>query len=158
MKTGGEEVIDKSRPVSGAALQLGDDCVPAFQEMKVRRKHRFIVFKVGETCINVEVFGERKFTLAQFKEKLPFTECRFALYDHDYKSPDGRPISRIYFIIWLPHNATAYTKMAYAQAKAKFNEAMGGIYDAQVASIEQLDIALGAEEEEEDNEFNDDDF
>ena len=61
-------------------------------------------------------------------------------------------------MIWLPQNATPYSKMAYAAAKPLFDQKMEGVYSVQVSSLAELDTALGVEEEEENNEFNEDDF
>ena len=89
---------------------------------------------------------------------LPATDCRFALYDHAFTSPDGRPQNKIHFLIWLPQNATPYSKMAYAAAKPLFDRRIEGVYSATVATFGDIKAALGMEEEEEDNEFDEDDF
>lgn len=48
--------------------------------------------------------------------------------------------------------------MAYTSAKGKFRETILGVFDTQVASLEELDVNLGlasstADEEDEDNDF-----
>lgn len=47
--------------------------------------------------------------------------------------------------------------MAYASAKGKFRETILGVFDTQVASLDELDVNLGLgkgeEEEEEDKDF-----
>lgn len=46
--------------------------------------------------------------------------------------------------------------MAYTSAKGKFRETILGVFDTQVASLEELDSNLGlgsAEEEEDDKDF-----
>jgi hypothetical protein len=44
--------------------------------------------------------------------------------------------------------------MAYTSAKTKFREALPGVFDLQVASVEEIDGGLGLEEDnEEDQEF-----
>ena len=45
--------------------------------------------------------------------------------------------------------------MAYTSAKTKFRESIPGVFDTQVASLEELDANLGLnkDEEEEDKDF-----
>lgn len=73
-----------------------------FEAMKLRRKYKFIIFKIGDFHIHVEKAGEKKATYNEFKDSLPFTDCRFAVYDQDYTTPDGRPASKIWFLSWFP--------------------------------------------------------
>jgi cofilin len=157
-RTSGERLVDKNRPISGVALILPEACVNLYQDMKLRKKHKFIIYKVGEETIEAETIGNKTDTLESFKKALPFSDCRFGLYDHEYQSSDGRPQSKIYMIVWLPSSATPYSKMAYAAGKPLFDEVTDGVYDAQVHSQAELDTVLGIEVEEEDNEFNEDDF
>jgi hypothetical protein len=36
-----------------------DSCQTVFQELKIRRKHRYIIFKIGDEFIDVETVGPR---------------------------------------------------------------------------------------------------
>lgn len=94
-------------------------------------------------------------TFDNFKQSLPYTECRYAIYDQDYKTNDGRPASKLWFISWFPSNSTTYHKMAYTSAKTKFREAIPGVFDTQVSSIDELETNLGlaAPDEDEDKDF-----
>lgn len=94
-------------------------------------------------------------TFENFKQSLPYTECRYAIYDQDYKTNDGRPASKLWFISWFPSNSTTYHKMAYTSAKTKFREAIPGVFDTQVSSLDELEANLGlaAPDEDEDKDF-----
>jgi hypothetical protein len=35
---------------------------------------------------------------------LPYTDSRYVVYDHEFKTHDGRPASKLYFISWMPLN------------------------------------------------------
>lgn len=89
-------------------------------------------------------------TYEDFKRSLPFSECRFGIYDQDYKTADGRPVSKLWFVSWFPNNSTTHYKMAYTTAKGKFRETLLGAFDTQVASLEELDtnLGLGGDEDE----------
>ena len=90
-------------------------------------------------------------TYESFKTSLPYTECRFCIYDQDSKTADGRQIAKLWFISWFPNNSTTHHKMAYTSAKGKFREALIGVFDTQAASTEELDSNLGLAKEDEDD-------
>lgn len=49
-----------------------------FEELKIRRKSRYILYRMDEsnTKVIVDIVGERANTFAQFKESLPSSDCR----------------------------------------------------------------------------------
>lgn len=153
LKTGGEHVEFKGK-VSGTH-DISPKCSEVFLEMKIRRKHRFIIFKIGDDAIEVDSIGERNQTFDDMKKSLPFTDCRYAIFDHEFKTHDGRPTSKLWFISWFPNNSTPYIKMAYTSAKTKFRDTLPGIFDASASNIEELDGIVGANKEDSDN---DEDF
>lgn len=120
--------------------------------MKLRRKHRYIIFKIDNDLIEVESTGPRNSTYDDLKKALPFTDSRYLVFDHEFKTPDGRPTSKLWFISWLPVNSTPYNKMAYTSCKAKLRDALPGVFDAQAANIDELDTVMGMKAEEDDDE------
>jgi len=95
-------------------------------------------------------------TFENLKASLPYTECRYCIYDQDLKSScDGRNTAKLWFICWFPNNSTTYHKMAYTSAKIKFRETLIGVFDMQAASIEELEINLGLakDDDEDDKDF-----
>lgn len=104
-----------------------------FESLKLKRKYRYIIFKIGDFEIQVEKIGERRETFDDFKRSLPFSDSRYAVYDQDYTTADGRPASKLWFLSWFPNNSTPYNKMAYTSAKSKFREALPGVFDMQAA-------------------------
>jgi cofilin len=65
---------------------------------------------------------------------MPYTDCRYGVFDQDYTTKDGRKASKLWFVSWLPMNATPYHKMAYTSAKTKFRETLTGIFDFQAST------------------------
>ena len=137
--------------------EISIECSAVFEALKLRRKHRYIIYRIGETCIEVEKVGGRAETFADFKSSLPYTDARYGIFDQEYKTHDGRPASKLWFVSWLPNNSTPYNKMAYTSAKGKFRESLPGVFDVQSSTVEELESALGlaAAADEEDNEFDD---
>eukprot|EP00600_Ochromonadales_sp_CCMP1393_P012130 CAMPEP_0174997016 /NCGR_PEP_ID=MMETSP0005-20121125/718_1 /TAXON_ID=420556 /ORGANISM="Ochromonas sp., Strain CCMP1393" /LENGTH=169 /DNA_ID=CAMNT_0016251493 /DNA_START=35 /DNA_END=544 /DNA_ORIENTATION=- len=153
LKTGGEALEFQNKVE--VTNKISTACQDTFQELKLRRKHRYIIFKLGDEEIEVENVGERNASFEQLTTVLPFTDCRFCIYDQDYKTSDGRPASKLWFISWFPRNSTTHHKMAYTSAKGKFRETIPGVFDIQVSSTEELAVGLGLvkEEEEEEEDF-----
>eukprot|EP01035_Chromulina_nebulosa_P021173 gene21173-27431_t len=154
LKTGGEILEYKNKPSGN--LTVSSKCGDIFQELKLRRKHRYIIFKIGEQEVEVETVGKRNETLDNLKKALPYTDCRYVIYDQEYKTADGRLVSKLWFISWLPNNSTPYGKMAYTSTKGKLRDTLPGVFDIQAANPDELDAALGLsveEEEEEDFDF-----
>ena len=50
LKTGGEHAEFKNKVGSGT-MEVSSQCGEVFQELKLRRKHRYIIFKIGDNDI-----------------------------------------------------------------------------------------------------------
>eukprot|EP00622_Pseudochattonella_farcimen_P006727 FR742582.1.p1 GENE.FR742582.1~~FR742582.1.p1 ORF type:complete len:172 (+),score=38.47 FR742582.1:37-552(+) len=156
LKTGGEQQECQGK---GRAGTVHEDCVPAFEQMEIRRKHKFLIFKIDTETeeIVVETKGPKKATFDDFKKALPFADCRYAVYEHEYKTHDGRPTDKIFFLSWMPHNSTPYGKMAYAEAKGVLRALFDGVFDSSAANIEGVEVAFGLKEEDEEEDAGDPD-
>lgn len=80
------------------------------------------------------------------------------VYDQEYKSYDGRPVSKLWFVSWFPNSSSTHWKMAYASAKGRFRDNLEGAFDMQVGSIEELGENLGAVKDEDEDEGDGFDF
>eukprot|EP00968_Pinguiococcus_pyrenoidosus_P019464 scaffold2117_cov241-Pinguiococcus_pyrenoidosus.AAC.17 len=91
---------------------------------------------------------------------LPQSDCRYVVYDHDFVTHDGRKTSKMYFISWMPSNATRHNKMAYSEMKQTVSTRFAGTFDVQAQESTDILLALGVlsreDLEEEDQEFEDD--
>ena len=57
LKTGGEQLEFKNRlQVSSGTLVVSESCAEHFQELKLRRKYRYILYKIGEEAIEGWLF------------------------------------------------------------------------------------------------------
>jgi len=155
LSTAGEQLEFKHK--TSGVLEVSEGCGVVFEELKIRRKHRYIIFNIGDEEIVVESTGARSEGLEDFKRALPFTDCRYAVYDHEYTTPDGRKTSKLWFLSWLPNNSTPYTKMAYTSSKGKLRDRLPGVFDIQAAAIEEMEVLMGLkkEDEEESSDFED---
>ncbi|EYU36258.1 hypothetical protein ABFS83_14G250700 [Erythranthe nasuta] len=114
---------------SASGMAVHDDCKLKFMELKTKRTHRFIVFKIEEKQkqVLVEKLGEPVQTYEDFTANLPADECRYAVYDFDFVTDENVPKSRIFFIAWSPDTAKVRSKMIYASSKDRFKRELDGI-------------------------------
>ena len=148
--------------VKSLPTEVSSSIQDLFQALKLRRKHKYLVFKLATDesgTVDVEKVGGPKEKAADFLATLPNSDCRFAIYDHEYVSKDGRPQSKLFFVSWLPINATPHSMMAYSAAKGVFRDSFQGVFDVMAKNIEEVEVAVGLRKEEsddEDNNFEDD--
>ncbi|EYU35082.1 hypothetical protein ABFS83_14G140800 [Erythranthe nasuta] len=113
--------------VSGIAVN--DECKLKFLELKAKRNHRYIVFKIDNNVqqVVVEKVGPQGESYQDFADSLPANECRYAVYDYDFTTDENCHKSKIYFIAWSPEGATVRTKMLYASSKDRIKRELDGI-------------------------------
>ncbi|GFP81636.1 actin-depolymerizing factor 2 [Phtheirospermum japonicum] len=108
-------------------MAVHDDCKLKFMELKTKRTHRFILFKIEEKQIIVEKLGEPTQTYEDFTACIPADECRYAVFDFDFMNKENVSKSRIFFIAWSPNTAKVRNKMIYASSMDRFKRELDGI-------------------------------
>ncbi|KAL3829131.1 hypothetical protein ACJIZ3_017933 [Penstemon smallii] len=114
---------------AASGMAVHDDCKLKFMELKAKRTHRFIVYKIEEKQkeVIVEKLGEPIETYEDFTSSLPAEECRYAVFDFDFVTEENVQKSRIFFIAWSPDTAKVRSKMIYASSKDRFKRELDGI-------------------------------
>ena len=158
MKTGGEQPETLNKAGSGVHLVASPSCTEEFNQLKLKRRYRYLTFVVNTDTIDVDKKGARDSNYESFKSVLPYTDCRFAVYDQEKIDPVRKvPVNKIYFLSWNPVNASTHNKMAYTAAKQKLVSALGSaLTETNVRSLEELDSTLGMEAAEDEEDDNDD--
>ncbi|CAL1401098.1 unnamed protein product [Linum trigynum] len=74
---------------ASSGLAGSEECKERFLEMKARRTHRFIVFKIEEKKqkVTVEKLGEPCQSYDDFASSLPDNECRYGVFDFEFTTP-----------------------------------------------------------------------
>ena len=101
-------------------MQIGDEIAATFTDLRMKRSYRYIIFKISEDGNTAEVqkAGARDETFAQFKEQMPVDQPRYAVYDLEFKTEDGRAESKVVFIMYSPDNCTnSQLRFVYANNK-----------------------------------------
>nr|GMC87135.1 actin-depolymerizing factor 2 [Ipomoea batatas] len=130
--------IFQANAASGMAVH--DDCKLRFLELKAKRTHRFIVFKIEEKQkqVIVEKVGEPAQSYEDFTASLPADECRYAVYDFDFVllslanvylvNLSSESCSRVFFCrLRSPDTSRVRSKMIYASSKDRFKRELDGI-------------------------------
>ncbi|VYS70910.1 unnamed protein product [Arabidopsis thaliana] len=134
-------VLVLANAASGMAVH--DDCKLKFMELKTKRTHRFIIYKIEELQkqVIVEKIGEPGQTHEDLAASLPADECRYAIFDFDFVSSEGVPRSRIFFVAWSPDTARVRSKMIYASSKDRFKRELDGIQvELQATDPTEMDL------------------
>ncbi|XP_071689772.1 actin-depolymerizing factor 2-like isoform X2 [Rutidosis leptorrhynchoides] len=113
---------------AASGMAVHDECKLKFMELKAKRTFRFIIYKIEEKQkqVIVEKLGEPVETYDAFAACLPADECRYAVFDYDFLTPEGVQKSRIFFIA-SPDTARVRSKMIYASSKDRFKRELDGI-------------------------------
>ncbi|XP_022892146.1 actin-depolymerizing factor 7 [Olea europaea var. sylvestris] len=110
---------------SGMAVQ--DECKLKFLELKAKRNHRYIIFRIEGQQVAVDKLGSPGDTYDDFTAALPANECRYAVYDFDFTTDENVQKSKIFFIAWSPDTSKVRMKMVYASSKDRFKRELDGI-------------------------------
>lgn len=82
-------------------VSVNDECISTYQDLKLKKKFKFIVYKIGSnsTQIQVEKTVEDG-TYDDFVACLPENDCRYAVYDLEYTSGNEGVRNKICFYTW----------------------------------------------------------
>lgn len=83
-------------------MWVTDECKNSFMEMKWKKVHRYIVFKIDEKSklVTVDKVGGAGESYHDLAASLPDDDCRYAVFDFDFVTVDNCRKSKIFFIAW----------------------------------------------------------
>nr|GLL47558.1 actin-depolymerizing factor 5 [Ipomoea trifida]GMD85607.1 actin-depolymerizing factor 5 [Ipomoea batatas]GME14634.1 actin-depolymerizing factor 5 [Ipomoea batatas] len=121
-------------------MWVTDECKNSFMEMKWKKVHRYIVFKIDEKSrkVTVDKVGGAGESYDDLAASLPKDDCRYAVFDFDFVTVDNCRKSKIFFIAWSdiagksrfrsPAESRIRAKMLYATSKDGLRRALDGIH------------------------------
>ncbi|XP_020592012.1 actin-depolymerizing factor 5-like [Phalaenopsis equestris] len=111
-------------------MSVREECCKSFMEMKWKRVHRYIVFKIDEStkAIMVDKLGGAAECYDDLAASLPADDCRYAVFDFDYVSADNCQKSRMFFIAWSPAASRIRAKILYATSKQGLRRLLDGVH------------------------------
>ncbi|KAL2476967.1 Actin-depolymerizing factor 5 [Forsythia ovata] len=111
-------------------MWVTEECKNSFMEMKWKKVHRYIVFKIdeGSKLVTVDKVGGAGEGYDDLAASLPDDDCRYAVFDFDFVTVDNCRKSKIFFIAWAPTASRIRAKMLYATSKDGLRRALDGIH------------------------------
>eukprot|EP01111_Echinosteliopsis_oligospora_P006825 TRINITY_DN211_c0_g1_i1.p1 TRINITY_DN211_c0_g1~~TRINITY_DN211_c0_g1_i1.p1 ORF type:complete len:149 (+),score=37.69 TRINITY_DN211_c0_g1_i1:155-601(+) len=138
-----------------SGIAINQECVTAYNSLKLNHADRWITFKISDDLKEVVIAdrqanaggrsgaaGEKEYT-DFVKRALPQNECRYAIYDFDFKAEDGGDRSKIVFVLWAPDSAKIKPKMMYTSSKDAIRKQLVGI-GSEVQATDAAEIAFEA--------------
>ncbi len=108
-------------------VSVDDSCVAKFNDIKLSKlKAKFVIYKIDGPMI-VEEHCKMEGSFDDFLALIPEEDCRYALYDKEFTTNDGRTTSKLVLITWAPDTAKVKSKMVYAGSKEALNRAFNGV-------------------------------
>lgn len=131
----------KQNGTSMSGIIVSDDAVNMYYYLKAKSTYRWAMWKINDTGKEVILcnVGERESPYEQLLEALPETDCRFAVYDHQFTNSDNCVFNKLVFISWAPDTARIKAKMMYASTKDYFKTYLDGLsIELQASEIEDI--------------------
>ena len=101
--------------------------IEQFNDVKLKKtKFKYIIYKIEGPEIVTEKTSESG-DWNEFLGGFPDDDGRYALYDMDYETNDGRRSNKLVFISWVPDTAKVKAKMTYAGSKEALIRAFVGV-------------------------------
>ncbi|ERN08226.1 actin-depolymerizing factor 5 isoform X2 [Amborella trichopoda] len=126
-------------------LGVTEECKSSFMELKKKKVHKYIVFKIDEGSreVRVEKVGASDASYHDFATSLPHDDCRYAVFDFDFLTLDNCHKSRIFFIQWCPTASRIRAKILYATSKGGLRRELDGVhYDLQATDPTEMGIQV----------------
>ncbi|OAA52394.1 cofilin/tropomyosin-type actin-binding protein [Beauveria brongniartii RCEF 3172] len=126
--------------MSQSGAVVSQECITAFNELKLSKKYKYIVYKLSDDYKQIvveEASGDKDWE--NFRNKLIEATSktktgavgkgpRYAVYDFEYNLATGDGVrNKIVFIAWSPDDAGVQPKMIYASSKEALKRSMNGI-------------------------------
>jgi cofilin len=116
--------------VMASGIEVSQEVVSCFQEIKLSHKFRYVIFKrnADNTIIEIEKTADPSKTYDDFVADIPANECRYAIFDLEYQKSDADGLrQKIVFIVWAPDAAKIKDKMLTASSKDAIKKQLVGI-------------------------------
>uniref|UniRef100_A0A7S3ZFY8 ADF-H domain-containing protein n=1 Tax=Lotharella globosa TaxID=91324 RepID=A0A7S3ZFY8_9EUKA len=147
------------------AATANQDTKKLFKRVKLRGKKKldWAIFKIDKKTKEIvpdltsEDEKEKK-GIDGLVKNLNDLQPRYAVFDYEFKTKDGRLTSKLYFIGFTPENANQVDRVVYAQALKPFRDSLHGIFPASFSEKNEILKQFGGTPEPEDDEDEDEDF
>ncbi|KAI9597338.1 cofilin [Syncephalis fuscata] len=119
-------------------VQVSDECLTTFQELKKDRKYKYIFLGIK----NEEIVVEKTIasgTHDDLVKNLSEDRAYYVIVDHEYEIAGEGKRNKLCFIAWVPDNLGVKQKMIYAGSKSALKDKLGDIKEIQANDISDID-------------------
>jgi cofilin len=121
--------------MSRSGVNLKDNCVTTFEELKLGKKIKYIIYKLNDENTHIEVESSVNYddslgpegNYENFIAQLPENKCKWAIYDFEFEKAGEGKRSKIVFYSWSPDNAPIKAKMVSSSSKDSLRRALNGV-------------------------------
>ena len=113
------------------------ECFTAYEEMKMRKTDKFIVFKLSDDLrqIEVEKRGGSDASFEDFVAAMPPGECRYVVLSLSVTTKSGATDPhRLLFVSWCHDDSRTKAKMMHASSKSALKKGLSGLSEEFCAS------------------------
>ncbi|KAH9042166.1 Cofilin/tropomyosin-type actin-binding protein-domain-containing protein [Lactarius pseudohatsudake] len=114
-------------------------CLEAYQKLKLGKKLKYIIFTLNKD--KTEIIVEKESIAGDyedFTEDLPASECRWAVFDLEFNTDDGKR-NKLVFVSWSPDTAKIKDKMVASSSKDALRRSLVGIaVDVQATEFSEV--------------------
>jgi len=124
-----------------SGVGVAQECIATFQQLKLKKQLKYIIYALNDT--KTEIIVHRTSPSSDYEEfigDLPENECRWAVYDLEYDSGEGKR-NKLLFYSWSPDTAKIKEKMVYASSKDALRKALDGI-SSEIQGTDASEVAL----------------
>jgi len=119
-----------------SGVEVDAQCKVIFDDVQLRKKHRYVTFHISEGKIRIDKIGVRDADYDAFLSDLKqkdgeCDDCRYAIYDYEYvvHSQGTEPSFRtkVFLALWCPDSAKIKKKMVYSASFDSLKKAFNGV-------------------------------
>ncbi|KAH9002546.1 hypothetical protein EDB86DRAFT_2847248 [Lactarius hatsudake] len=123
-----------------SGVTANQECLEAFQKLKLGKKLKYIIFTLSQD--KKEIVVEKESTAVDYEDftkDLPETECRWAVYDLEFDTEDGKR-NKLVFVSWSPDTAKIKDKMLASSSRDALRRSLVGIaVDIQATDFSEVE-------------------
>merc|ERR1711962_121477 len=137
-----------------AGVELAEECMDVYTDIMINKKYPYAIFLIADGKIQVEAKGEKDGSseeqYARFLDDLQKKDgdrddCRYALYDYEFLSPqEGEPKWIMFLLEWIPDTSDVKTRMMYTSSFRTLMQAFNGVARRKeamdISEIQQAEI------------------
>ncbi|KAI0916869.1 cofilin [Taiwanofungus camphoratus] len=126
---------------SQSGVGVNDDCLNAYNDLKMGRSIKYIIFTIGAD--NKEIVVEKRSTSANYDEflaDLPEAEPRWAVYDFEFTKEGAGKRNKLTFFSWSPDDSKIKQKMLFASSKDALKRSLQGLA-AEIQGTDYSEVA-----------------